>query len=344
MHQPHLLILDEPTAVLTPQEVNQLFETLKKFKARGTAIVIITHKLKEILSITDRVYVLRRGKNIISVPTKEATVENLAAAMVGHKTEASTFADSEIRAEKTLQISNLQVNQSGHSLNIDSLICFQGETIGLAGVEGNGQDLLIQALLEPSSLKNISGQVQLAGQNTLNLSTAEILRLGLRALPEDRLRFGILPNRSSLENFALGHQDQFSSSGWMRWAEVRIQAEASFKDFDVRPLDFDLSLENFSGGNQQKIVVAREVLTSSKLLIAAHPTRGVDLKASDFIRQQIKNVAKKGSVLLISSDLDELFQMCDRIYVIYKGRIQKEFRRDQFQEKQIGVAMAGLNL
>ncbi len=344
LYHPDLLILDEPTAVLTPQEVAQLFETLKKFKDRGTAIVIITHKLKEIISVTDRVYVLRRGENITSVATNGASVEDLAAAMIGHKSVPSKFAESEIRAEKTLQISNLRWENKGPSLDIQSLFCLQGETIGLAGVEGNGQDLLIQALLEPTSLKNLTGQIQLAGQNILKFSTAEILKLGLRALPEDRLRFGILPQRSSLENFVLGHQQAFSSSGWMNWSEARAQAETSFKNFDVRPLDLQLSPENFSGGNQQKMVVAREILNSPKFLVAAHPTRGVDLKASDFIRQQIKNVTKTGSVLLISSDLDELFQMCDRIYVIYKGRIQKEFRKDQFQEKQLGAAMAGLTL
>ncbi len=344
LHQPDLLILDEPTAVLTPHEVTQLFETLKKFKARGTSVVIITHKLKEILAVTDRIYVLRRGENITSVATLDASMADLAAAMIGHKSVPSIFNDSNIRTEKTLEVSNLRWEGKGQSLNIDSLICLKGETIGLAGVEGNGQDLLIQALLEPTSLKNISGQIQLSGQNILKLSTAEILNLGLRALPEDRLRFGILPNRSSLENFVLGHQQAFSNSGWMNWQEARQQAEASFKDFDVRPLNLELPPESFSGGNQQKIVVAREILKCPQFLVAAHPTRGVDLKASDFIRQQIKTVAKDGSVLLISSDLDELFQMCDRIYVIYKGRIQKEFARAHFQEKQVGAAMAGVAL
>lgn len=344
LHQPDLLILDEPTAVLTPHEVNQLFETLRKFKARGTSVVIITHKLKEILSVTDRIYVLRRGENITSVATVDALIADLAAAMIGHKTVPSAFSDSNIRLEKTLEVSNLSWKCKGQSLDIDSIFCFKGETIGLAGVEGNGQDLLIQALLEPTSLKNLSGQIQLLGQNILKLSTAEILNLGLRALPEDRLRFGILPHRSSLENFALGHQQAFSASGWMNWREVRRQAEISFKEFDVRPLNLDLPPESFSGGNQQKIIVAREILKTPKFLIAAHPTRGVDLKASDFIRQQIKAVTKNGSVLLISSDLDELFQMCDRIYVIYKGRIQKEFARERFQEKQVGAAMAGVTL
>ncbi len=344
LHQPDLLILDEPTAVLTPYEVNQLFDTLKKFKARGTAVVIITHKLKEILSVTDRIYVLRRGENITSVATADASLADLAAAMVGHKSVTTTFNDSNIRSKKTLEISNLRLENKGQSLEIESLFCLQGETIGLAGVEGNGQDLLIQALLAPTSLKNLSGQIQLSDQNILNLSTAEILNLGLRALPEDRLRFGILPHRSSLENFVLGHQQSFSHSGWMNWKKARQQAEKSFKDFDVRPLNLDLSPESFSGGNQQKIVVAREIFRAPQFLIAAHPTRGVDLKASDFIRQQIKTVAKEGSVLLISSDLDELFQMCDRIYVIYKGRIQNEFRWDQFQEKQVGAAMAGVAL
>ncbi len=344
LHQPDLLILDEPTAVLTPQEVHQLFETLKKFKARGTAVVIITHKLKEILSVTDRTYVLRRGENITSVVTSDASIENLAAAMVGHKSAPSTFNDSKVGSKKTLEISNLRFESKGQSLDIESLFCLEGETIGLAGVEGNGQDLLIQALLDPTSLKNLTGQLHFLEQNISELSTAEILKLGLRALPEDRLRFGILPNRSSLENFVLGHQNTFSEAGWMNWPKARQQAEASFKEFDVRPLNLDLAPESFSGGNLQKIVVAREILNTPQFLIAAHPTRGVDLKASDFIRQQIKAVAEKGSVLLISSDLDELFQMCDRIYVIYKGRIQKEFRRDQYQEKHLGAAMAGLTL
>ena len=345
LDRPELLILDEPTAVLTPQEVVKLFETLKKFKAKGLSIVIISHKLKEILSITDRVYVLRRGENVSIAKTAEASVEDLAFAMVGHKTISTSFAASKVSGEKTLQISNLKIEQKGHRLNIDSLVCYQGETVGLAGVEGNGQDLLIQALLDPLSLKNLSGEIKLTGQTTLKSPTSDILKLGLRALPEDRLKFGVLASRSSLENFALGHHKYFSSAlGWMKWSDLSLQAEKSFKEFDVRPLDLNLSLENFSGGNQQKIVVAREVLKRPRLLIAAHPTRGVDLKASDFIRQQIKNVTDQGSVLLISSDLDELFQMCDRIYVIYKGCIQKEFSRADFQEKHLGAAMAGVSL
>lgn len=342
LSRPKLLILDEPTAVLAPHEVLQLFETLKKFKAQGLSIVIITHKLKEIISVTDRVYVLRHGKNISSAKTSEASIEDLASAMVGHKTTTTSLITSDVGLEKNLQILNLKIQHKGHSLNIKSMTCYNGETIGLAGVEGNGQDLLIQALLEPLSLKNLSGEIQLTGKSIVQLSTEQILGLGLRVLPEDRLKFGVLPTRSSLENFALGHHNYFSSFGLMNWPALRQQAEKSFKEFDVRPLNLNLSLDHFSGGNQQKIVVARELLQSPKFLLAAHPTRGVDLKASDFIRQQIKAVTKNGSVLLISSDLDELFQMCDRIYVIYKGHIEHEFKRTQFNEKQIGAAMAGL--
>ncbi len=344
LHQPDLLILDEPTAVLTPQEVNQLFETLKKFKASGTSVIIITHKLKEILSITDKVYVLRRGENITSVNTSEASIEDLAAAMVGHRSISEALPPSEIKKQINLKISNLKIFEKSQNLEIDSLYCHQGETIGIAGVEGNGQDLLIQALLNPLSLSSIQGQIHLLGHNVTRFSTAQILNLGLRALPEDRLKLGVLPTKSSLENFVLGHQTKFSSKGWMNWVEIEKQAQKSFEDFDVRPLDLNLELQYFSGGNQQKIVVAREVLTSPLFLIASHPTRGVDLKASDFIRRKIKSVTKNGAVLVISSDLDELFQMCDRIYVIYKGQILKEFQPAQFEEKQIGAAMAGLSL
>ncbi len=344
LHKPDLLILDEPTAVLTPQEVNQLFETLKKFKTSGTSVIIITHKLKEILSITDKVYVLRRGENITSVKTSEASIEDLAAAMVGHRTISDVFSPSEIKSQINLQISNLKIFEKAQTLEIESLHCHQGETIGIAGVEGNGQDLLIRALIDPLSFSSIQGQIQILGKNITQFSTAQILNLGLRALPEDRLKLGVLPTKSSLENFALGHQTKFSSSGWMNWQEIEKATQKSFEYFDVRPLDLKMDLEHFSGGNQQKIVVAREVLFSPSFLIASHPTRGVDLKASDFIRRKIKNVTKAGAVLVISSDLDELFQMCDRIYVIYKGRILKEFQSAQFEEKQIGAAMAGLSL
>jgi ABC-type uncharacterized transport system ATPase subunit len=352
LHQPKVLILDEPTAVLTPQEVTQFFNTLKKFKQAGTAVVIITHKLKEIINITDRVYVMRHGCNISTARTQDSRLEDLAAAMIGQKSLplASSTNGARIRTNEILKIQNLSVEQDGHILDIQNFGISRGEVVGLAGVEGNGQDLLIRALLEPRSFKNLTGRIEFLGSTIERSSTADILKLGLRALPEDRLKLGILPQRSALENFILGHQRQFSTGGLLRWKVASTLAQHAFKKFDVRPLSLELPLDKFSGGNQQKVVVARELFGHPQLLIAAHPTRGVDLHASAFLRQQIgavaqtdaQTAAQAGAVLVISSDLDELFEMCDRILVIYKGRIQKEFNRGQFSEEKIGAAMAGI--
>lgn len=341
LKEPQLLILDEPTAVLTPQEVKSFFESVRRFKAQGMAVVIITHKLKEILSLTDHVYVFRQGQNVLDAPTSSVQMDDLASAMIGQRYHSENHQKASSRGPRLLQIEGLEVEESGRHLKIDHLDIHVGETVGLAGVEGNGQDLLVQALMTPQNFKRRIGSVLFKERNLLHLSTREILSLGFRSLPEDRLRFGALPQKSALENFILGQEDLFKKSLWLDWRKAQSSAREKFKEFDVRPLALEQIFKTFSGGNQQKIVVARELLGDPKFLLAPHPTRGVDIKAAQMIRSRIRKVSENGASFVISSDLDELFEICDRIYVIYKGQILQSFSRQEFSEEKIGAAMAG---
>lgn len=337
LHRPALLILDEPTAVLTPQETNQFFESLKRFQALGTAIILISHKLKEILRITDRVFVLRQGEMVLSVATSKANFQDLASAMIGTKFSQDERPQPSVSEEVLLRISALRAQKSGKILDIQNLELHSGEILGIAGVEGNGQDLLIQALIAPSALPDLRGEVVFKNQNILSLSTSQILSMGFRALPEDRLKQGLMKEASAFENFLLGQ----SLPVWIDYRARKKIALERFKDYDVRPVSTELPLKQFSGGNQQKIVVARELLGQPKVLLASHPTRGVDLQAAKFIRKKIQSVTQNGGgVLLISSDLDEMFEMCHRILVIYRGKILETFAAP-YSEEKLGAAMAG---
>lgn len=326
-----ILIFDEPTAVLTPPEIESLFSSLRQLKEQGKTILIISHKLKEVLNLTDEITVFRSGKVVSHFFTSETSEGEVAEAMIGKKilTSYKKAAVSE-NAKTLLNVQDLKISDSGQTLSIESLKLHSGEILGIAGVEGNGQNLFIESILN-AYLWNSNSSIQFHGT--------------LQAFPEDRLRYGVLPEQSAAENFLLGQQKNpdFLFKGFIRKAHLQAATHEAMRKYDVRPLNPQLAIKNFSGGNQQKLVVAKALEQKPDILLASHPTRGVDIGAISFIHSQILNSCEKGTgVLLISSELDELMNLSDRILVIYKGQFIANFQRENFNELAIGKAMGGI--
>ncbi len=358
-----ILILDEPTAVLTPQETEELFSNLKKLTKDGKTILIITHKLKEVMSLADEVTVLRAGRVVGRRAVADTKVEELASLMVGRKVNLKIEPPSKpVPRDPVLEISDLHLSTAPgrarrvHPLEKISFSVRGGEVVGIAGVEGNGQSELLQVLLHPrdfskrnsASVAHATGSVRCLGRVTLNertrLRAEEIKLLGVGVIPEDRHREGLLLERSMEENFLLGHQKRsaFSSKGFILRKSLRESALRAIEVYDVRPRVIDLEVEALSGGNQQKLIIAREFECEPKLLIAAQPTRGVDVGAIEFIHRRILEAREKGAgVLLVSSELDEILALADRILVMYAGRIVAQFNRGEASEQVLGLSMGG---
>ncbi|MFM6928710.1 MAG: ABC transporter ATP-binding protein [Bdellovibrio sp.] len=327
-----ILILDEPTAVLTPQEVQELFKNLQRLKAEGKTILIITHKLKEVMALTDAVSVFRAGQVVANKKTAETSISELAELMVGRRLQNPQERSTHVGDKVVLKVDNLSAHFGTHKIENLVLDLKEREIIGIAGVEGNGQDILIRALLDESAFhkKHFSGSITMNGD--------------LGSFPEDRLRFGVLPSRPAYENYLLGQQrhPRFAKGLFLKMKEVLKQTKDAMELYDVRPRNENLAFERFSGGNQQKLVVARALLQNPKVIVAAQPTRGVDIGAIEFIHNQLRKSRDEGAgVLLISSELDELMALSDRIIVLYKGHFVAEFSRTSFDEILIGAAMGG---
>jgi simple sugar transport system ATP-binding protein len=352
-----VLILDEPTAVLTPQETDELFKNLRKLAASGRAIVVITHKLREVMQFTDEVTILRAGRVTARLKTAETSAEKLAEAMVGRKVVLRVDeAGGERRAprdEKVLEVEGLGLGARGNAKPKLDSISFQvrsGEVVGIAGVEGNGQSELIQALAHPGDpVCRESGSIRLVGVDITRLSDAQVRAQGLAIIPEDRQEEGLLMDRSLRENFILGLQrdPRYSSLGLLRSRPIQDAVTSALEDHDVRPRNPDAHARGLSGGNQQKLVIAREFSRNPKFLIASQPTRGVDVGAIESIHARILKAREEGAaVLLLSSELDEVMALSDRVLVIYEGKIVAEHVRrtgmQPFDEKAIGLGMSGV--
>jgi ABC-type uncharacterized transport system ATPase subunit len=341
-----IIILDEPTAVLTPQETEDLFRNLRKLKAEGRTIIIITHKLKEVMAVADAVTVLRAGKVVATPQIHETSMAALAESMVGRQIKNLNLRERLRHPEEKiiLKMTGLRVHEKHGALNGLNLQVRAGEILGVAGVEGNGQDQLIQGLLNPQSLR-AQGHIEFKSTETIHLSAAKIRALGLAAFPEDRLRFGVLGERPAFENFILGYHRsaEYSRRGFLRLKNIFANTRAAMEKFDVRPREIQKTLGKMSGGNQQKLVVARELQKNPDFILAAKPTRGVDIGAIEFIHEQLLAARQRGAgILLVSSELEELMTLSDRIVVLYKGQIVAEFSREQgFDEITLGAAMGG---
>jgi general nucleoside transport system ATP-binding protein len=337
-----VLILDEPTGVLTPNEAEHLFRILRQLKEQGKTIVLITHKLKEIMAVTDRVSVMRRGEMVATVETAATSPANLAELMVGRRVLLQVV-KSERRPERVvLEVRDLVVKDSFGTVKVDgvSFIVRAGEIVGIAGVAGNGQSELLEAItgIRPPA----SGEILLNGK-PLPCDAAEARAQKLAHVPEDRHRLGIVISFDACENVILGyHGDELYQKGIFQDRRAILTDTAKkMQDFDVRPQDPYLRLGLFSGGNQQKIVLAREIEQDPDLLIVGQPTRGVDIGAIEFIHKRLIAMRDRGkAVLLVSVELDEIRGLADRVLVMCGGRITGECAPET-PEKQIGLMMAG---
>jgi simple sugar transport system ATP-binding protein len=338
-----ILILDEPTAVLTPQEASDLFEILRTLKREGISIIFISHKLNEVLEIADRITVLRRGKKIETVPREGATEESLARAMVGREVLLRVDKPPAQPGDILLDVKELRVvdDRGIEKVRDLSLSVRAGEIVGIAGVDGNGQSELIDAI---AGLRKVeSGSVEVAGRPLVNASAREMFDAGLGHIPEDRQRRGLVLEFSIAENVALHDYAKPPDAkwGWLFPNRLVERARALIREFDIRgggPLTRAGAL---SGGNQQKVVAGREIARDPKVLIAAQPTRGLDVGAIEFLHRRLVEERDEGrAILLVSLELDEILSLSDRILVIYEGEIVGEHGAD-VSEEEIGLEMLG---
>ena len=341
--QADILILDEPTAVLTPQEATELFGILETLRREGLSIIFISHKLNEVLEIADRVTVLRRGKKIETLAAAGATEEELARRMVGREVLLQVDKSVASPGDPLLRVENLRVldDRGLEAVRDVSFTVREGEIVAIAGVDGNGQTQLIEAL---TGLRGTAGgRVEIAGRDLTGSSTSKILDSGVGHIPEDRQRRGLVLEFNLAENFALHDFDRPPNSrfGWLRPGRLLARAAKLVKEFDVRGGGPRTPAGSLSGGNQQKVVVAREVNGDPKVLIAAQPTRGLDVGAIEFVHKRLVEEREEGrAVLLVSLELDEVLSLADRILVMYEGRIVGEFAPD-VAEEELGFAMLG---
>jgi len=338
-----ILILDEPTAVLTPQEAGELFGIIKSLQAEGTSIIFISHKLNEVLEIADRITVLRRGKKIDTVPREGATEAGLAKMMVGREVLLRVDKKAAEPGDVLLEVRDLHVNDDrGLAVVQDvSFVVRAGEIVGIAGVEGNGQSELIEAL---TGLRRAEGgQIAVAGQVMAHASARKMLDAGVGHIPEDRQRRGLVLEFTIAENIAL-HDYCYppdSRWGWLFPRRLVERARNLIREFDVRGGGPNTRAGALSGGNQQKVVAAREVARDPKVLIAAQPTRGLDVGAIEFLHRRLVEERDEGrAILLVSLELDEVMSLSDRLLVMYEGRVVGEHGADA-SEEEIGLEMLG---
>jgi ABC-type uncharacterized transport system ATPase subunit len=338
-----ILILDEPTAVLTPQEAGELFEILRTLTREGMSVIFITHKLNEVLEIADRITVLRRGKMIDTVPREGATEEGLARLMVGRDVLLRVDKPPAQPAETLLSVEDLRVVDD-RGLEVVRGVSFDvraGEIVGIAGVDGNGQSELIDAI---SGLRrSASGSIKIGGREITGAGPSTILDLGLGHIPEDRQRRGLVLEFSLAENVALHDYDKPPDSrwGWLFPRQLVRRARELLSQFDVRGGGPQTRAAALSGGNQQKVVLAREIGREPSVLIAAQPTRGLDVGAIEFVHRRLVEARNSGKgVLLVSLELEEILSLSDRILVIYEGQIVSEHGAD-VSEEQLGIEMTG---
>jgi simple sugar transport system ATP-binding protein len=340
-----ILILDEPTAVLTPQEVDDLFEVIHSLVEQGKSLIFITHKLNEVMSIADRIMVLRNGKMVGSTTPDQATEASLASMMVGREVILEVEKEPAKPGEVVLDVKDLRVHDDRHLLAVDgvSLQVRAGEVLGVAGVQGNGQTELVEAL---TGLRKVAGgQVTILGQDTTTASPREITEAGCAHVPEDRQRDGLVLTLSVADNMVLNtyYQSPYSKGMSLQPEKIIEAAEERVKLFDVRTPGISVPVANLSGGNQQKVIVAREFSRPIKLLIAAQPTRGLDVGSVEYIHSRIIQKRDEGcAVLLLSTELEEVMSLSDRIAVMFKGQIISVLDAADATLERLGLLMAGI--
>ena len=340
-----VLILDEPTGVLTPQEADHLLTVLRGLTETGVGIVFITHKLREVLAVADDIVVLREGRVVGATTPDQATESRLAEMMVGRSVVLRVEKATAQPGDVVLQVDDLKVNDDRGQLAVDgvSLEVRAGEIVGVAGVEGNGQRELVEAI---TGLRHVAaGAMAIAGKPSTNNSTRQIAGNGVGHIPEDREKHGIIAAYSVAENSVLNryHRKPFSSRGIMRREVIYEHAQSVVEEFDVRTPSVAVAVSSLSGGNKQKLIVGREFSENIKLLVAAQPTRGIDIGAIEFIHRRIVEQRDKGAaVLLVSAELDEILGLADRVAVLYDGKLMGVLDANVATREKVGLLMAGI--
>ena len=341
-----ILILDEPTAVLTPQETEELFAVIRKVvREHGMTVIIITHKLYEVMAISDRVGVMRKGRLIGVENTCNVTERGLASMMVGRPVLYDKLEKTGAAGKEMIRVENLTVcdNRGLPAVKDMSLSVRAGEVLGIAAIEGNGQSELLEAItgMRPAE----GGRVYVCMQDVTGKSPGEIRAVGLAHIPEDRLSTGVSCTASVADNLIMGREREKRFSGFAmhrKTANIRAYAQELYDGFDIRGAGIDGAAGSMSGGNMQKVVVAREFSFDAPVLVIAQPTRGVDVGAIEFIHSRIIEKRNEGrAILLCSADLDEVFRLSDRIITIYEGRITGEFAAGEISKEEIGYYMTG---
>jgi simple sugar transport system ATP-binding protein len=338
-----ILVLDEPTAVLTPQEAEELFAVIHSLTDQGKSVIFISHKLDEVLEVADRISVLRRGKLVETIPREGATEESLARAMVGRDVLLRVEKKAAHPGEPLLVVEDMHVfDERGlEAVRGVSFDVRAGEIVGIAGVDGNGQTELIDAVT--GLLRASSGRVEIAGTDVTHSTAKHVLDAGIGHIPQDRQRRGLILQFSLAENIALHDFDKEPDStfGWLHPAVLVKRARTLIKAFDVRGGGPLARAAELSGGNQQKVILAREIERNPRVLIAAQPTRGLDVGAIEFVHRRLVEERDEGrAILLVSLELDEIISLSDRIFVMYGGQLVREFGPDA-TEQELGLAMIG---
>ncbi|BCV21460.1 ABC transporter ATP-binding protein [Moorella sp. Hama-1] len=340
-----LIILDEPTAVLTPQEIQSLFAVLRDFKERGCTIIFITHKLAEVMTIADVVTVIRDGRTVGTWPVSQVNEKMLARMMVGREVMLEIQKEAITRGQPVLEVEKIQVAGVNGDQGIEdvSFNIHAGEIFGIVGVAGNGQEALVEGIL---GLRRVNrGRVRFLGENVTNVSTASLRDKGISCIPSDRLKEGLVREFTVLENVILGfqHNSKARKGIILSWKYIRNLASRVVKEYNVKTPSLNSRITQLSGGNQQKLIIGRELHQSPALIIAVQPTRGVDIGAIEFIYQiLLERQRQQAAILLISNELDEVLSLSDRIAVIFNGKFMAVGDPKQFAQEEIGLLMAGI--
>jgi ABC-type uncharacterized transport system ATPase subunit len=339
-----VVVFDEPTAVLTPSEIIEFFEIVKTLVSAGRGVVFITHKLKEALKIADRIAVLRRGKVVGEVDPKAATESQIAEMMVGRPVQLTVEKNSAKAGDVVLTVTDLTVLDADGRTHVEN-VSFEvhaGEIVGIAGVQGNGQTELVEALT--GLRKATSGVIALDGKDLTHSNPRERHQMGMAHIPEDRQRQGLVGGLSVAENLVLTryHDDQFSHGVIVDWEAADAIAETLITEYDIRTPNKETAVGTLSGGNQQKVIVARELSRDLRLTIAAQPTRGVDVGSIEYIHSRIVKERDAGTaVLIVSTELEEVMALSDRLLVMYRGKVVAELDPKKVTPMEVGLYMAG---
>jgi simple sugar transport system ATP-binding protein len=339
-----VLVLDEPTAVLTPPEAERLFEVVHQLTSSGSAVIFITHKLAEVMAVADRITVMRRGQVVATTTPAESSPPELARLMVGRPVLLRVEKGVAHPGEPVLRLQDLTVDDDRHQVAVDgvSMDVRAGEIVGVAGVEGNGQDHLIEAILGLRHARH--GRILLGSTDITHDSTRRVLMAGVGHIPADRHSMGVIADLNVADNLILSDYDRppFARGILRQLTAVLEHARRVIRTFDIRAESPEQPLASLSGGNQQKVVVARELDSDPRVLVASQPTRGVDVGSIEFIHRQLVRRRDEGmAVLLVSSELDEILSLSDRVAVMYRGRLVAVLDGDQIESERIGLLMAG---